>query len=243
LTSLGIITALNAEARILTKRPIGKGELVQLPGGILIQVSGVGAKRASLGAKTMLEKGANALLSWGSAGGLISKLPPGSLVLPKTIIGANRAFYHTDAAWHNRLCSRLAGCIDLHEEPLAEGTVVLTHSTEKAALFQQTTAIAVDMESAAVAAVAKEAGIPFMAVRAIADSVDMNIPQCALTLSDEFGRPNVSSLLKGLARQPFNLFTLVRLGRSFLAAQKTLARVARLAGSDLLAPVSNGEEA
>jgi len=243
LTSLGIITALNAEARSLTKRPIGKGELVQLPGGVLVQVSGVGAKWASLGAKTLLEKGAKALLSWGSAGGLISKLAPGSLILPKTIIGADQALYYADAAWHKRLCSCLAGYIDLHEEPLAESTVVLTHSTGKATLFQQTGAIAVDMESAAVAAVAKEAGIPFMAVRAIADSVHMTIPKCALTLSDELGRLNVSSLLKGLAKQPFDLFTLVRLGRSFLSAQKTLARVARLAGSNLLAPVPNGEQA
>ena len=227
----------------MTKRPIGKGELVQLPGGVLVQVSGVGAKWASLGAKTLLEKGAKALLSWGCAGGLISKLSPGSLILPKTIIGANQAVYHSDAAWHKRLCSRLKGRINLHEEPLAESTAVLTHSTGKAALFERTGAIAVDMESAAVAAVAKEAGIPFMAVRAISDSVDMTIPQCALTLSDEFGRLNVSSLLKGLAKQPFDLFTLVRLGRSFLAAQKTLASVARLAGSNLLAPVSNGEEA
>ena len=241
MTSLGIITALNAEARSLTKEPIGKRELVQLPGGVLVQVSGVGAKWASLGAKTLLEKGAKALLSWGSAGGLISKLSPGSLILPKTIFGADEALYHTDAAWHKRLWSRLKGCIDLHEEPLAEATAVLTHFTEKAALFQRTGAIAVDMESAAVAAVAKEAGVPFMAVRAIADSVDMTIPQCAL--SNEFGRLNVSSLLKGLAKQPFDLFTLFRLGRSFLAAQKTLARVARLAGSNLLAPVSNGEQA
>ena len=227
----------------MTKQPIGKGKLIQLPGGVLVQVSGVGAKWASLGAKTLLEKGANALLSWGSAGGLISKLSPGSLILPKTIIGADQAVYDTDAAWHRRLCSRLAGYVDLHEEPLAEGTVVLTHSTEKAALFQQTGAIAVDMESAAVAAVAKEAGIPFMAVRAIADPVDMTIPQSALTLSDEFGRLNVSRLLKGLAKQPFGLFTLVRLGRSFRAAQKTLARVAQLAGGNLLVPVPNGEQA
>lgn len=227
----------------MTKRPIGAGELVQLPGGVLVQVSGAGAKCAGLAAKTLLGKGANALLSWGSAGGLISKLSPGSLILPKTIIGADQAVYYTDAAWHKRLCSRLAGYIDLHEEPLVESTAVLTCSTEKVTLFRQTGAIAVDMESAAVAAVAKEAEVPFMAVRAIADSVDMTIPQSALTLIDEFGRLNVSGLLKGLARQPFDLFTLVRLGRSFRAAKKTLATVARLAGSNLFVPVPNGEEA
>ena len=243
LTFLGIVTALNAEAKSLTKRRIGIGELVQLPGGVLVQVSGVGARSACLAARTLLGKGADALLIWGTAGGLISNLSPGSLVLPKTIIGADRSVYHTDAAWHRRLCSRLTGQIGFHEEPVVEGTVILTRSIEKATLFRQTGAIAVDMESAAVAAVAKGAGVPFMAIRAIADSVEIAIPQSALSFIDEFGRLNVSMLLKELAKHPKDFFTLVRLGRSFHAAETTLARVARLAGSNLLVSAANGEQA
>jgi len=243
LTILGIVTALYAEARCLTRQPIGTGELVQLPGGVLVKVSGVGAKRADLAAEALLRKGAGALMSWGCAGGLISNLSPGSLVLPKVVIGADKSVYHTDEVWQKRLCSRLRGQFDLHEEPLAEGTVVLTRSTEKATLFQKTGAIAVDMESAAVAAAAKGAGVPFIAVRAVADSVDITIPQSALTFADEFGRLNRSMLVRGLIKHPMDSFTLVRLGRSFRAAEKTLAKVARLAGGNLLSLAANGEQA
>ena len=44
------------------------------------------------------------------------------------------------------------------------------------------------MESAAVIAVAHQAGIPFVAIRAIADRADVMVPQSVLTSLDPFGR-------------------------------------------------------
>ena len=87
------------------------------------------------------------------------------------------------------------------------------------------------MESGAVARVAQEAGVPFMAVRAIADSADMAIPQGSLGALDEFGELNLLRLFKGLIRHPLELFDMIRLGWNFRAAQVTLSKVARLAGS------------
>jgi adenosylhomocysteine nucleosidase len=226
--------AVTAEARSLVKQSIANGELIRLPDGAMLTVSGIGPSRATMASRTLLEKGATALLSWGSAGGLKPNLSPGSLILPKTVIASNRSLYHVDATWHDSLCNRLKEHVDFHTDPLAESTTIVCSPREKAILFRETGAIGVDMESAAVAAVAQEAQVPFMVVRAVADSADTTIPDMTLNAVDEFGRLSLLKLIQGLAEHPTELFALIRIGRNYRAAQRTLAAVARLTGNNLL---------
>ena len=233
---LGIVVAVTAEARSLAKQSFANGELIHLPDGAMLNVSGMGPRRAAVASRTLLEKGAKALLSWGSAGGLAPKLSPGSLILPKTVIASNQILYHVDAIWHKSLCDRLKGRVDFHTEPLVESTIVVRTPAEKAILFHETGAIGVDMESAAVATVAQEARVPFMVVRAVADSTDTTIPDITLNAVDEFGRWSFLKLIQGLAEHPMELFALVRIARNYRAAQKTLATVARLTENNLLVP-------
>jgi adenosylhomocysteine nucleosidase len=227
---------MTAEARSLVKEPTATDELIHLAEGILVKLSGIGPRRAGEAAKNLLENGATALLSWGCAGALVPTLSPGSLVLPSSVIDADQFSYSSDPTWHGRLLNRLKGCVDLYQGPLAESGAVLRSSAEKRNLFERTGAMAVDMESGAVARVAQGAHAPFMAVRAIADSADMAIPQSSVGAIDEFGELNLFRLLKELIRHPFELFTMIRLGWNFRAAQVTLEKVARLAGTNLLLP-------
>jgi adenosylhomocysteine nucleosidase len=233
LSHLGIIIAVTAEARSLTKEAIPNGQLIRLREGAVLNVSGIGPTRAASASKILLEEGATALLSWGSAGGLSPKLPPGSLILPKTIIASDQSLYRVDAGWHNRLCNRLKGHIDFNTDPLAESTTVVCTPVEKASLFRRTGAVGVDMESAAVAAVAGKARVPFIAVRAVADAMDTILPASTLNAFDEFGRLRLFRLILGLAGHPAELPAILRMARSYRAAQKTLAAVARLTENNL----------
>jgi len=235
LSTLGIVVAVIAETRGLIKQPVANGKLVRLPEGPLLIVSGIGPRRATQASRVLLEKGATALLSWGSAGGLAPQLSAGSLILPKTIIASDQSLYHVDAGWHKRLCHRLEGRLGFHTDPLVESATVVWNAAEKAVLFRETGAIGVDMESAAVAVVAQEAGIPFLVVRAVADAMGTTIPKNALNAFDEFGRLNFFKLIQGLVQHPTELFVLLQIGRNYRAAQRTLATVARLTGNDLLA--------
>ena len=228
--------AVPAEARSLARQSIANGELIHLSDGAMLKVSGMGPRRAALASRTLLENGATALLSWGSAGGLAPKLFPGNLILPKTVIASDQSLYHVETSWHQRLCNRLKGYVDFHTEPLVESATIVCTPAEKAVLFHRTGAIGVDMESAAVATAAKEARVPFMVVRAIADSTDTTIPKSSLIAIDEFGRLNCLKLIQGLAGHPGELFALVRIARNYRAAQRTLAVVARLTGYNLLVP-------
>jgi adenosylhomocysteine nucleosidase len=236
LNRTGIVVAMVAEAKALTGRSVAADGSIHLLKGNLIQLSGIGAIRASLSAKALVGKGIDALLSWGVAGGLVSKLVPGSLILPETIIAANRTVYPVDPSWHEHLCQRIREYVELHTEPLAESTMVLSCSGEKRSLSSQTGAIAADMESAAVAAVAQEAGVPFLAVRAVADPVGLAIPQIALAAVDIYGRLSLLKLIRGLVRHPEEMAALFLLSRNFRAAKNTLAKVAPWVRDDL--PVS-----
>lgn len=232
----GIVAAMAAEARILAKGPIAAGEWIHLPEGAMLLLSGIGAKRARLAAQTLLENGATALISWGFAGGLDPSLSPGSLILPESILAKDQSPYCVDLTWRESLCDRLKPRVDLHGGVLAESPVVLASYDEKIALFQRTGARAVDMESASIALVAKEAGVPFLVIRAISDAAKVGIPWSALNSFDKFGRVHFSKLLPCLARRPLDLLALVRLGRNHRAARAALAAVALYARSNLLCP-------
>jgi len=231
------VAALKAEASCLVKKrkSIALGEAVRLPGGTILNLSGIGADLARLAAEALVEEGATALVSWGSAGGLHPALSPGSLILPETIISSDQTSFPVDAAWHKRLCTKLSGHVDLHTGALIQSPVVLRNPHEKAALFKECSAIGVDMESAAVVEVAFQAEIPFMAIRAVSDPADMTIPSSALAAVDEIGGVRPLRLIKSLARHPQEIFTLVRLGNSFRAARTTLRTVLLHAGHKLLA--------
>ena len=234
MSSPGIVVAVTAEAGSLVKQPIANGGLTRLPGGAMLAVSGMGPRRAAMASRSLLGEGATALLSWGSAGGLSPDLAPGSLILPRIVIASDQSHYPVDAAWHARLCDRLKGQVPFHTDPLVESATVVRTPSEKATLFRRTGAVGVDMESAAVASVAREARVPFIAVRAVADAMDTTIPKCTLSTFDEFGRLNLLKLVLGLAEHPIEVFGLLRVGRNYRAAQRTLAAVARLIGKDLL---------
>jgi len=116
-------------------------------------------------------------------------------------------------------------------------TEVTRTADEKRMLFDRTGALAVDMESAAVAQVARGAQIPFAIVRAIVDPQTTPIPAAALASIDELGRPRIASLLSALAREPRDLLALVRLSACFRAALASLKRAAEIAGLS----ISRGE--
>lgn len=81
-----------------------------------------------------------------------------------------------DLDWRNRLRQQLPAHMKIASGILAASPNVLTSADAKRELAEATGACAVDMESGAVAQVAARAGIPFLAVRVIADPLDFSPP-------------------------------------------------------------------
>ena len=172
----GVVVALEKEAGSLVKTSPWHRKRVKPPEGFLFEVSGMGAESACRASESLIEKGAHALISWGCAGGLHYHVSPGDLVLPKAILFPDHAAMSVDTAWHERLFNRLRASLEIHTASLIQMPSVLTGASEKLRLYEKYGAVAVDMESGAVAAAAMRAQIPFVAIRAICDPVDMLMP-------------------------------------------------------------------
>lgn len=146
---------------------------------------------------------ADGLLSFGVAGGLAPRLPPGTLLLPRAVIAADGRRFDVDAGLHRRLWAALAAA-GLHAETgelLALETVLATPQA-KAAHHARHGAIAVDLESLPAARAAQAAGKPFAVLRAIADPAGRGLPPAALVGLHPSGRPAPGRVLAALVRQP-----------------------------------------
>ena len=229
----GVVVALADEARPLSARlrrsRLKAGDLIAVDDHLLLALSGIGPERAARAAENLLAAGVVAIASWGTAGGLDPKLPRAALVLPKRVIDGNGNSYAVDVPWRWRLEQALNGVVRVASGPLLSSAQPLANVAQKAEAFARTSAIAVDMESAAVASCAADAHCPFMAVRTIADTAAEQLPAAALAAVDADGHLHWLRLLLALLRQPGDLPRLIALGRHFAAAQATLEATSRQA--------------
>jgi len=160
----------------------------------------IGPVNAALGAQALvLRHGVSGLVSFGSAGTLECRVSAGDLVIASQVmahdagfflghefdpsgvmgrdqqgrIGYRRAF-EADPGWVVRAQSA-AQRLDIqavHTGTVVTGNQAIFSTARKRWLRQTFDAVAVDMESAAVAQVAVAYGLPWLAVRAISDTAD-----------------------------------------------------------------------
>ena len=218
LRRIGVVIALPAEARSFT--PAGGPDFD-------VAIVGPGPHRAEAGARALIERGAGALLSWGTSGALVEDLPAGQLLLGEVLRDARGEEYTSDATWLALaartlapLAPRRAHCVTVARPA--------SHLRAKQALARDTGCAAVDMESAAGAASAASARIPFLAVRSIVDPVDCDLPRCVMAALDPDGRTHILRMLVALARRPWEIAALLRLGVHFNASLRALREAAGL---------------
>jgi len=231
---LGVVVALHAEAKPLLRHYADLIGARSGPTGMLLEITGMGARPASAGARRLVKAGAAGLLSWGTAAGLAPKLAPGALVLPPIVIDTDQRQLCVDAAWHRRVTRLAERWTDPVITPLADSGGLLSDPDAKRVLYQRTGAGCADMESAGVAAIAAEAGIPFLSVRAIVDPAEGGLPGCVTRAVDTDGQLQLAGLLRSAAARPGDWLALVRLARWFEAARRTLLYTALEAKPQLL---------
>jgi adenosylhomocysteine nucleosidase len=203
---LGFVVGLTAEARIAARF----GSPVRAGGGT--------SQGAADAAGRLIADGANALVSFGLAGGLDPALRPGAIVIP--------AFVLSDGKVHqadNVLAEHFGGTTG---HALLAGMSVAADVSAKRHLRQLTGAHALDLESGSVAKAAEAAGVPFVVVRAICDPAERSIPPAALVALDQRGSIGLIRVMASVLRQPNQLPALIRLASDAAAARRALLRLA-----------------
>ncbi len=218
---VGFVCGLAGERRIVER----------LGGDVLCGVSGAQATRAEPCAQDLIARGAQALVSFGVAGGLDPTLRAGDVVVSAAVTtGAETRT--GDARWADRVRAR-AGIAGPHDGAVLHAPAVVSTRQEKVEAAARTGAVAVDMESAGVAQAATAANLPFVVVRAIADTATHRLPPYAATAIDADGRSRIGPILRGLAADPASIAALVSLAAASRRAFMALRRIApQIGGPD-----------
>lgn len=200
--------------------------------GLRVACSGADAMAAERLAGRLVADGARALVSFGLCGGLDATARPGTLLLPDTVVLTEGDTVAVTAAWRARVAraAAAAGCRALSDGRMAESRSVVASAPDKQRLAAATGAVAVDMESGAVARVAVRHGLPFLVVRAVADPAERTIPGAALAAVRPDGRVDHAAVVRHLLAKPWQLPHLLRLARDSAAGLTTLRRTAVLIG-------------
>jgi adenosylhomocysteine nucleosidase len=206
-----VIVGMTAEARIARRLgwPVATG------GG-----TAAGAKAA---ARRMAAAGAGALVSFGLAGGLDPAMRPGRLIVPVAVVADGRDL-RTDAG----VATWLGGATP---HRLLGADAIAATAAEKRLLWERTGAVAIDLESGAVARVATALGLPFAVLRAICDPAERDLPPAALAALDQRGVVGLARVLGAVLADPRQVPALLALARDAAAARRALVgRVGEVRG-------------
>ena len=177
------------------------------------------------------------VISFGVAGGLDPSLRSGDVVLATEVVAG-------DARWLAGLSlnEEMIASVALRSRRIVRGGLagveeVVAARARKAALWLQTGASAVDMESHIAAAYAAGVRLPFAALRVISDSAHSSLPVLASSAIRSDGKLDLVKIFGGLARNPRALSALVSTGIDFSRALRSLrgCRGFLLSGEGLLA--------
>lgn len=210
------------ESRVLTEileKPavLSKAEFRGVP--VVFCRSGVGIHLAHESTERLLQHFPPSLiLSAGFAGGTRASLTSGTMILPKEIRSETPSDHFPTDEKARAVLEMLCREENL---PLATGPLVSLWkmaSSEEKGKWGREGADAVDRESAAIAAVAAKAEIPFVALRTIFDPVEETLP-----LRQVEGNPGGS--LEILLKNPRALLKVPKFFRMNQVCQKNLNRV------------------
>jgi len=193
----------------------------------------VGLQNAATASQWLIAEGVAALANLGVSGGLGEGLRPGDLVLADRVLeeGISGETVTFNAG---RACTDLVhAALRKAGMPVYRGAIftarhaILT-AEEKRSAYRRSLALALDMESAAVARAAVGAGLPFFILRAVCDPVDRRVDQDLFSCLAQDGRVRWPALLGKLWRRPSLLGDLLRVRRDFLIALKSLGLAWRM---------------
>jgi nucleoside phosphorylase len=181
---------------------------------IVATTTGIGTRAAARTAERVLDSiPVQHLVVVGIAGGLGPSVDIGDLIVPDLVI---------DLAAGAEYRPSMLGDAEARGT-LATSNEVLTDQAEAARLERQGV-IAVDMETAAIAAICESRACPWSVFRAISDRAgDGSVDPAMLGLAGPDGEPNLRALVRFALMNPKRVPNLARLGRGLRLATNAAA--------------------
>ncbi len=219
---LGIIAALPAEAKCLQTKKIILKSPFEIEKNIFLCVSGIGYQSSLDATKELLKLNVDALISWGIAGATCDLVNTGDLILAKAVKKHEKIYYTSDE-WCKKIIYHFHDSSHrIFNKDIVSTEKIYATPVEKMKLFRRTKALAIDMESAAMAEVAIKNNLDFIVIRAIADSAILNIPDTVIKNIDNYGHIKILKLIISCIFNPSQINQILLLAKSYKKALKSL---------------------
>lgn len=219
---VGVLTGLTAEARLL------QGSSFDPTQSPLIARAGACAERAYDEAERLVIAGASAIVSFGIAAGLDPRLRAGDLIFADRVILPDGRSIATDADWLSSATGQVRNSgANTFVGPVAGTDRLLATAADKRSLAAWSGALSGDMESAAAAGVAAQAGLPLLVVRAVSDCAHHSLPAVARVPLRPDGGISIGPVAQALWTKPGEWMAVARLAFDTRAALKVLRGVVR----------------
>jgi adenosylhomocysteine nucleosidase len=224
-TRVLVLTAIDVEARGLA-RHLGLAAVPGSPfphfrGGALELVT-VGVRGARLAERAGAWRVPDLVVSAGVCGALAPALAVGALVVPTVVLGPD------GGRWPTTTLARVPG-----DGALLTVAEVVESAAQKARLWMETGALAVDMESAPMMAWAQARGVRAAVVRAVSDDAERGIPATLAAAVGEDGRVRPLRAVSAALARATALGDLLELRAGTAAALKTVAAALATLARDL----------
>ena len=161
------------------------------------------------------------VISFGICGGLAPGLRAGACVVASCVYDGARV-WPTDKAWTKSLARSIPNAIIA---PILGVDAPVLEVADKRRLHKNHGAVAVDTESHLAAVAASAHGVPFVAVRAVADEAHCKLVSVALAGRLADGSVSAAGVWSALKQQPGELAPLIRLAAQTGLACATLMRL------------------
>ena len=181
-------------------------------------LTGMGQDHALRAAQKFLADKPEICVSSGLAGALRDGYRPGDIVAARLVSEVGEP---VAVASHRELLSTAVDCGARRIERLATSRTLVTRMEQKRKLGNM--AEAVEMESYTILAEAARHGVPGIAVRAVSDTADFDLPLDFERATDGRGQIRVASVVSQVLRRPSGLPNLLKLARDCRLASRRLA--------------------
>jgi nucleoside phosphorylase len=190
-------------------------------GELVVLLTGIGGRRAWAEAtKVIWDGNVDICISSGLAGALQEQHRPGDVLAAREVHATNwKKVIPSDAD----LLELASACGAKLADAFYSADHVLVHSSEKSEL--STKADAVEMESGEVMLEAVAFGAKVIAIRAISDAVEEDLPVDFNRVTSEAGEVSIAKIVAQAAAHPGSIPALIRFGRQSRNAAERLAIV------------------
>ncbi len=176
---------------------------------------GIGSDSARRATEAVIAKySPETLISAGLAGSLVPDLKVGVTIFPATVIDSQDGSRHETTTPNSPVGNTALGRTILVTCP------AIVTAAQKLQLAKSYGAHAVDMEAAAVARAAQAYNLPFLAVKAISDEVDFELPEMQQFI--RAGKFETARFLLHMAFRPWRWLRVFRLARNAQIASENL---------------------